>query len=143
VKVDRKAAAGSTMLHHHYFRKDAHGHVRVDPHAERYQRFRSIYNHAANKAHIPYLIVSSRYVKTYAEWAKWLGAHPERAPAPRSVIREKGLVAPHHLAHHYLPSYMTQAYADKVLTHAKHMHDHEKAKELRAELEAALFRLSG
>ena len=33
-----------------------------------------LYRKAKNEKHIPYLIVSSHYVKSYAEWVTWLDA---------------------------------------------------------------------
>jgi uncharacterized Zn-binding protein involved in type VI secretion len=141
-RVNLHSAHGSTLLHHHYFKPDHHGHLHPDPAATRYRRFMQVYNHAANKAHIPYLIASSRYLHTYSEWAAWVGAHPGVTPGPRSVILEKGLHSPNGHAHHYLPSFLGKAYADRVLSHAHHMHDHHRAAQLRAAVVGCLMKLS-
>jgi uncharacterized Zn-binding protein involved in type VI secretion len=137
-----KSFRNSTVLHHHYFKTDHHGHKHPDPAAERYRRFMHLYNHAANKKAIPYLIASTRYLKTYAEWVAWTLAHPSHAPGARSVILESGLQSPKGHAHRYVPSFLSKAYADRVLSHVHHMHDHHKAAQLRAALEGCLLTLS-
>jgi uncharacterized Zn-binding protein involved in type VI secretion len=138
-RLHGKSMRGSTLLHHHYFVLDHHGYAHPDPKAERYRRFMNIYNHAANREKIPYLIVSSRYVKTYEEWVKWVEAHPGEVAGPRSVLLESGLRSPSGHAHHYLPSFLEKAYADRVLAHARRMHDQHKAAALRAELMGCLM----
>ena len=136
------SSAGSTILHHHYFHTEHKKEV-VDPHATRYERFKSLYDHAKNKAAIPYLVVSSRYVETYAEWVSWLGANPTAKPSPHSVIRRSGLVSPEGHPGRYLPSFIGKAYADKVLAHAAKMHDKKAAAALRDALLGSLFKVSG
>ena len=59
-----------------------------------------------------------------------------------SKILEKGLQSPGGHAHHYLPSFLGKAYADRVLAHARAMHDHHKAEQLRAALMGCLMKLS-
>jgi uncharacterized Zn-binding protein involved in type VI secretion len=140
--VNPQSSLGSTLLHHHYFKPDHHGQEHPDPAATRYRRFMQVYNGAPNKAHIPYLVVSSRYLQTYSEWAAWVGAHPGVTPGPKSVILEKGLQSPGGHAHHYLPSFLGKNYADRVLAHARAMHDHHKAEQLRAALMGCLMKLS-
>ncbi|HVY46643.1 MAG TPA: CHAP domain-containing protein [Minicystis sp.] len=142
-RVDLKYARGNTLLHHHYFHTDHHGRAHVDPHAERYRRFLHLYREAKNKKRIPYLIVSSRYVKSYAEWVSWLDANPGTKPTPRSILRAAGLEAPHGVAHRYVPSFLSKAYADRVLAHAHHMHDRHAAAAIRAELEGVLLHVHG
>ena len=86
------ASAGSTILHHHYFHSEHKKQV-VDPQATRYRRFKSLYDQAKNKGAIPYLVVSSRYVETYSEWAPGLSETPTAKPSPASVLRRSGLVS--------------------------------------------------
>lgn len=139
--ANQKSFANSTVLHHHYFKKDHHGHNHPDPAATRYKRFMQIYNHAENKKAIPYLIVSSHYIRTYADWVNQADLHPTKKPGPRSVILESGLYAPKGHAHHYLPSFISPKYAEKIMAHARHMHDEHKAHKLREALMAATFKL--
>lgn len=141
-RLHGKSMVGSTLLHHHYFKADHHGHMHPDPAAKRYMRFMHIYNHARNAAHIPYLIVSSRYTKTYSEWVAHVNAHPGHEPGPRSVILTSGLHSPHGHAHHYVPSFIGQHYAERVFEHIAHMHDRHKAAKLRKALEGCLLKLS-
>jgi hypothetical protein len=136
------SSAGSTILHHHYFHTE-HKKPVVDPKATRYERFKSLYDHATNKAAIPYLVVSSRYVETYAEWATRLSETPTAKPPPGSVIRRSGLVSPEGHPHRYLPSFLGKGHADKVLAHAAHMHDKKAAAALREALLGSLFEVSG
>jgi uncharacterized Zn-binding protein involved in type VI secretion len=133
---------GSTLLHHHYFHAE-HGKQVRDPAATRYRRFMDIYNGAKNKKEIPYLVVSSRYVETYADWVSWLAAHPTEKPGPSSVIEKSGLVAPEGEPGHYLPSFMSRAYADSVLKRARETHDKKEAASLRDALLGALMKVSG
>lgn len=143
-RLHGKSMYHSTLLHHHYFKfkKDPSGRYRPDPKAARYRRFMRIYNAAVNKKDIPYLIVSSRYIKTYSEWAAWVVEHPGEKPGARSVVREGGLVAPKGIAGRYLPSFLTRKYAERVLARASAMSDSKKAAKLRAELKRALLKLA-
>ena len=141
-RLHGKSRVGSTLLHHHYFKLDKHGHAHPDPKAERYRRFMRIYVTAANKTRIPYLIVSSRYVKTYEEWVKWVHAHPDETPGARSVLLESGLRSPHGHARHYLPSFLHKAYADRVLAHARRMRDRKKAAAIRDAVMGATFEVT-
>ncbi len=141
-RLHGKSMYHSTLLHHRYFKKDPSGRNRPDPKAARYRRFMKIYNAAVNKKDIPYLIVSSRYIKTYSEWAAWVLANPAEKPGPRSVVRESGLVAPKGLGGRYLPSFIGPKYAERVLARAAAMSDKKKAAKLRAELKKALLKLA-
>ena len=141
-KVTANPIAGCTVLHHHYYRTE-HGKQVPDPAATRYRRFLGLFNHATNKKEIPYLIVSSRYVESYAEWVTALAATPAEKPTPASVILASGLVAPDGHAGHYLPSFLSKAYADAVLKRASEMHDKKAAAEQRAALLGALFQVKG
>jgi uncharacterized Zn-binding protein involved in type VI secretion len=133
---------GSTLLHHHYFHAE-HGKQVPDPAATRYRRFMDLYNQAKNKKAIPYLIVSSRYVETYADWVTWLADHPTEKPGPSSVILRSGLVAPDGHPGHYLPSFISKAYADSVLERARDTHDEKTAAQLRAALLGCTMKVSG
>jgi hypothetical protein len=141
-RLHGKAMHGSTLLHHHYWKKDAKGHNHPDPAAARYLRFMQLYNRAKNKAHIPYLIVSSKYTKTYSEWVKWVQVNALAKPGKRSVILESGLRSPDGHAHNYVPSFISKEYADRVLERARNMHDHDKAERIRKALLRCLMKLS-
>src|SRR5262249_48194239 len=121
-QIHPKAFVNSTVLHHHYFKTDHHGHKHPDKTAERYRRFMQIYNHASNKKHIPYVIGSTRYLRTYSEWVDWIDNHSIVKPGAKTVILEAGLHSPAGHAHEYVPSFMSKAYADKILHHAHQMH---------------------
>jgi hypothetical protein len=138
--IDKKYSHDQTLLHHHYF-ESKHGHEKPDPKAARYRRFMHLYREAKNHNLIPYLIVSSHYVKSYAEWVTWVDENPGKVPHPSSVLRREGLVALKEKPHLFVPSYMSPAYAEGVLRHAHHMHDRHAAAKLVQELEAAMIRL--
>jgi uncharacterized Zn-binding protein involved in type VI secretion len=140
-KVHGASINGSTMLRHHYW-ETKHGKQVPDPAATRYRRFMQLYNEAKNKGEIPYLVVSSSYVETYADWVTALAQSPGATPKPGSVLLESGLVAPAGHPGHYLPSFISKAYADKVLARAKAMHDHHAAAQLRDALLGATFTVS-
>jgi uncharacterized Zn-binding protein involved in type VI secretion len=105
---------GCTVLHHHYFVKDKSGKNVVDPKAKRYARFRELFTGAANKANIPYLVVSSQYVRSYAEWAKLLTDQPAEAGKNQSVILKDKLREAPDLPGRYLPSFVQTAFAKAV-----------------------------
>ena len=90
--ISSKYSDGQTLLHHHYF-TEQHGHEKPDPKAARYKRFMQVYGEAKNKKAIPYLIVSSEYVLSYAEWVTAVDASPGKIEKPGSVLRREGLVA--------------------------------------------------
>jgi len=140
-KIRSGSSAGSTLLHHHYFHAE-HGKQVPDPAATRYRRFMHLYNQAKNKREIPYLVVSSRYVESYGDWVTALADKPTEKPTPATVIRRSGLVSPEGHPGRYLPSYMSKAYADRVLKHAGEMHDKKAAAKLREELLASLLKIS-
>ncbi len=137
-----KNALASTVLHHHYFKPDGHGHQEIDPKAERYAHFRSLFTKAENRAHIPYLITSAHYLNPYTEWVKAIAKQPGTIPAPASVIRQTALHSPEGHKGKYVPSFFTKKYADKVLEQCHSMSDRKTAHAIKSELEAALFELS-
>ena len=98
-RSESKYSRDQTLLHHHYF-AEKHGHEKPDPKAARYRRFMHLYREAKNAKLIPYLIVSSHYVKSYAEWVcvgrrePREGAAPVVDPAARGPRRAQGEAAP-------------------------------------------------
>jgi len=140
---------GCTVLHHHLFIKNKAGKRVEDPNAKRYKRFKEIYNGASNKKKIPYLVVSSQYTRLYGEWVKELDGKPGETPAPKTVILEKELKAPRGMAGQYLPSIMTEDFANAVLDLSTQLSgpkqaaaDQAKGANLRASLTRSLFKLS-
>lgn len=131
-------SAGCTVLHHHYFI-----HHTVDPKATRYAHFRSLYLAASNKKQIPYLVVSSQYIRSYAEWVKLIDQTPDEATKNESVIMKDKLREVPGQSGRYCPSFMETAFAKAVLdlaadkgTSAVH------AANLKSSLEASTFTLS-
>jgi hypothetical protein len=132
-------SAGCTVLHHHYFLP---GRV-LDPNPTRYGHFRDLYLAASNKQKIPYLVVSSQYIRSYAEWVRLLDQHPDQATKNESVILKDKLREVPGAKGRYLPSFMQTAFAKAVLdlaadkttskTHAANLH---------ASMELATFTLS-
>ncbi|HEX4403429.1 MAG TPA: PAAR domain-containing protein [Polyangia bacterium] len=97
-----KWSTGCTVLHH----------GKADP---RYTDFAKTETSAANKAQIPYLVVSTRYVKSYAEWVKEVDKAPDQVPKASSVLRTEGLETPTGGAKgQYLPTTISKAFADEV-----------------------------
>ncbi len=83
--------------------------------AKRYEDFGTTATTAANNQTVPYLIVSSKYVKSYAEWVKEVDKAPDVLPKPSSVLRRDGLETPTNGAKgKYLPSFISKAFADEV-----------------------------
>jgi hypothetical protein len=107
-------SAGCTVLHHHYWMKNAQGANVPDPKATRYKRFLELINGAANKKAIPYLVVSSQYVRSYAEWVRLLDQQPDEATKNESVILKDKLRADPGDAGRYLPSFVTTEFARAV-----------------------------
>ena len=107
-------SAGCTVLHHHYFIKNARGAYVPDPKATRYARFMQLYNGAANKKQIPYLVVSSQYVRSYAEWVRLLGQQPGEEVKAESVILKDQLRPDPGNPGRYLPSFVTTQFARDV-----------------------------
>lgn len=107
-------STGCTVLHHHYFVKNGAGKRVPDAGAVRYKRFMELYRGAANKNKIPYLVVSSEYIRGYAEWARLIGEKHDEGSKPASVILRDKLRSPAGMEGHYLPSIMTTAFANAV-----------------------------
>jgi hypothetical protein len=105
-------SSGCTVLHHHYFVVGSK--TAVDPKATRYKRFKDLFNGASNHLKIPYLVVSSKYVRSYEEWVKYLDTQPDDASKPESVIMKDQLKSPEGYAGEYLPSFMTEAFVTAV-----------------------------
>jgi uncharacterized Zn-binding protein involved in type VI secretion len=100
-------SVGCTVLRHSY---DGGG-----DDAKRFLDFGTTATTAANKQQVPYLVVSSKYVKSYAEWVKEVDKSPDKAPKPSSVLRRDGLETPTNGAKgKYLPSIVSKAFADEV-----------------------------
>ncbi len=136
-------SAGCTVLHHHYWTKNAQGARVVDPKATRYARFRQLYLAAANKKNIPYLVVSSEYVRSYAEWARLLAAQPDQASKPGSVILQDKLREMPGIKGRYLPSFMTTEFARDVLALAAQPDTSQThTANLRSSMDLATFTLS-
>jgi hypothetical protein len=107
-------STGCTVLHHHLWIKDKNGQRVQDPSATRYKRFMELYRGAANKKNIPYLVVSSAYVRSYPEWVRLVDQTPDEGAKPESVIMKDKLVADPGTAGRYLPSFATQKFAKDV-----------------------------
>jgi len=106
-------STGCTVLRHHLWVVGSSP-KKVDPNATRYKRFMELYNGAANKQKIPYLVVSSQYVRSYAEWVRYLDQNPGESAKPESVIMKDKLVAAPGAAGKYLPSFVTTGFAKAV-----------------------------
>jgi uncharacterized Zn-binding protein involved in type VI secretion len=132
-------SAGCTVLHHHYFLP---GHV-LDPNPTRYGHFRKTYLAASNKKKIPYLVVSSQYIRSYAEWAKLIDQDSTQATRNESVILKDKLREVPGAKGRYLPSFMQTAFAKAVLDLAAQKTTSEThAANLRASMELSTFTLS-
>ena len=107
-------STGCTVLHHHLWVKDKNKKNVVDPKATRYKRFMELFQGAPNKQKVPYLVVSSQYVSSFAEWARLAGQKPEDASKPASVIMQDKLRKAPGQEGHYLPSIMTTEFATAV-----------------------------
>ncbi|EYF04073.1 LysM peptidoglycan-binding domain-containing protein [Chondromyces apiculatus] len=120
-------SVGCTVLHHQRT-------------SDRYKRFQAIYRAAANKTKIPYLVVSSQYTRLYAEWVKEVDKTPGQPAEPKSVIIQSALKSPRGKEGQYLPSIMTEDFANAVLDlAASNSTNAAKAANLRTSLDAALF----
>lgn len=100
----------------------------------RYQHFRSTFNAAPNKQEIPYIVVSSDYVRSYGEWVKEVDKNPGTVPGPKTVILEDQLRSPNGKPGKYLPSIFTTEFANAVLAKGDAVR--------RSALEQGLFTLS-
>ncbi len=107
-------STGCTVLHHHLWIKNKNGARVVDANATRYKRFMDLYNGAANKQDIPYLVVSSQYVRSYAEWVRYIDQNPGESAKPESVIMKDKLVEAPGAKGKYLPSFVTAGFAKAV-----------------------------
>ena len=136
-------STGCTVLHHHYFIKNKAGKRVPDAAAVRYKRFMDLYKGAANKKKIPYLIVSSEYIRGYAEWARLVGEKPAEGSKPESVIMKDKLRAAPGMEGRYLPSFIKTSFASEVneLAAAKTTNT-ARATNLRSSMQMATFTLS-
>lgn len=115
--------------------------------SDRYNHFKNTFNAAPNKQEIPYLVVSSQYVRSYGEWVKEVDKTPGACPGPGTTIMRDKLVSPTGITGRYLPSIMTKEFADAVLAEAERLHPaalvgpprNAKPMNLRASIEKALF----
>lgn len=98
----------------------------------RYLLFKDRFNSAANKLKIPYLVVSSKYIRLYDEWLEALNGVrkmsfasliPENLREMGAVIRTGGLVPCPSFTSGYLPSYMTEGFAKAVVAMADELVD--------------------
>lgn len=81
----------------------------------RYNHFKDTFNAAPNKQRIPYLVVSSEYVRSYGEWVREVDRSPGQTPAPRTVIMADQLRSPQGVTGRYLPSIMSTEFANACL----------------------------
>lgn len=88
--------------------------------SEHYQRFRSRFEAAPNKQEIPYLIVATKYVRTYDQWAQAL-VQDEPSDDPARVIKRDGLTVAPLIDHRklYVPSFVTAGFLESVEAKAK------------------------
>jgi uncharacterized Zn-binding protein involved in type VI secretion len=107
-------STGCTVLHHHLFIKTKSGARVQDAAATRYKRFMELYRGAANKKKIPYLVVSSEYIRGYAEWARLVGEKPEEGSKPASVIMKDKLRSATGMDGRYLASFIKTSFANEV-----------------------------
>jgi hypothetical protein len=132
-------SAGCTVLHHHYFLP---GHV-LDPKPTRYGHFRDLYLAASNKKQIPYLVVSSQYIRSYAEWAQLIGQTPAEATKNESVILKDKLREVPGAKGRYCPSFMQTAFAKAVVDLvADKTTSKQHAANLQSSMELSTFTLS-
>ena len=136
-------SAGCTVLHHHLWTRNAQGARVPDPKATRYKRFMELYRGAANKKQIPYLVVSSQYVRSYAEWVRLLDQQPGEATHASSVILKDKLREAPGTPGRYLPSFVTSEFAKDVVALAAQA-DTSKAHaaNLKSSMELVTFTLS-
>jgi hypothetical protein len=81
----------------------------------RYTHFKNTYNAAPNKQRIPYLVVSSDYVRSYGEWVREVDRTPGETPEPRTVIIANELRSPAGVTGRYLPSIFSTEFANAAL----------------------------
>ncbi|MBL8602272.1 MAG: hypothetical protein JNK72_10160 [Myxococcales bacterium] len=89
--------------------------------SEHYKRLRSRWQAAPNKQEIPYLVVSSKYVRTYDEWIENLRLAGGGTPEPKSVIKVDKLEVAPGISHEkrYVPSFVTKGFLEQVEAKAK------------------------
>ncbi len=68
----------------------------------RYTHFKDTFNAAPNKQKIPYLVVSSEYVRLYDDWVKQVDGS-SGTPGPETVILKDQLRSPKGMTGKYLP----------------------------------------
>ncbi len=117
---DHNTSQGCTILAHQF------------PTA-RYTHFKDTFNAAPNKQKIPYLVVSSEYVRLYDDWVKQVDGS-SGTPGPETVIVKDQLRSPKGMTGKYLPSIMTTEFANAVIDSGKAV--------MRTSLEKALFTVS-
>ena len=111
----------------------------------RYTHFKDTFNAAPNKQRIPYLVVSSEYVRSYGEWVKEVDKTPGQTPEPKTVIMADQLRSPKDVTGRYLPSIMTTEFANAVMAEAERLSPiaagppTKKSALLRQSIERALF----
>jgi uncharacterized Zn-binding protein involved in type VI secretion len=136
-------STGCTVLHHHLFIKNKAGARVQDAAAVRYKRFMELYRGAANKNKIPYLVVSSEYIRGYAEWARLVGEKPDEGSKPASVIMKDKLRSATGMEGRYLPSFIKTSFANEVNTlAADKATSPAHAANLRSSLQLATFTLA-
>ena len=113
--------------------------------SDRYIHFKKTFNAAPNKQKIPYLVVSSEYVRSYGEWVKEVDKAPLQTPEPKTVIMKDQLRSPTGVEGRYLPSIMSTEFANAVMAEAERISPlsagppTKKSAVLRISLERALF----
>lgn len=102
--------------------------------SERYKHFIDTFKAATNKKKIPYLVVSSQYVRLYDDWVKQVDSS-SGTPGPETVILKDQLRSPKGMAGRYLPSIMTTDFANAVIDQGQAV--------MLTSLEKALFTVPG
>lgn len=119
-RADNHAKVGQTVLHHHCFLPDGQGGFQVDGKSRYKTGFLALVERSPkdHRKQIPYLVVSTQYVRTYSEWLQYLRDNKilESGPAtPETVIKTAALRSPEGMTGQYLPSFLTEAEANHIL----------------------------
>ena len=107
---------------------------------DRYKKFMATFNAAPNKKQIPYLVVSSEYVRLYDDWVKMVDGKPNETPGPETVIMKDQLRSPKGMTGRYLPSIMTTEFANAIVDEAAKT---KQGAVMNTSLERALFTVAG
>ena len=91
------------------------------------KEFEGIISAAENHTKIPYLVVSSAYVRRPSTWVASVGQKTEQLQRPESTLKPEGLVAAPPGCKGYLPSIMTYEFARDVLARADDLDSLQKA----------------